>query len=163
MSVTINGDGSITGLTALPDSAMSSGSIIQVKQAESSSQIASSSGDFDIVTVTLTPAATGNKIFIFGTVMGIQAGGYNNIRFKCTVKRDSTSLMVSDANHWLHGTTTTMRNGGYNINYVDTAPGTSSYTYKLVGSWQDTSGSNAYVNKDNNSGSSTITVMEMKA
>ena len=180
MPVTINGDGSITGLSVgglgsgvvnaatLADGAaagtkLGTGSVLQVKQAESSSQITSSSGDFDIVTVSLTPTATGNKIFIFGTVMGIQSGGYNNIRIKFTVKRDSTSLMASDANHWYHGSTQTVRDGGFSINYVDTAPGTSSYTYKLVGTWVDTSGTNAYVNKDNNSGSSTITVMEVAA
>ena len=180
MPVTINGDGSITGLSVgglgsgvvnaatLADGAaagtkLGTGSVLQVKQAESSSQITSSSGDFDIVTVSLTPTATGNKIFIFGTVMGIQSGGYNNIRIKVTVKRDSTSLMASDANHWYHGSTQTVRDGGFSINYVDTAPGTSSYTYKLVGTWVDTSGTNAYVNKDSNSGSSTITVMEVKA
>ena len=180
MPVTINGDGSITGLSVgglgsgvvnaatLADGAaagtkLGTGSVLQVKQAESSSQITSSSGDFDIVTVSLTPTATGNKIFIFGTVMGIQSGGYNNIRIKFTVKRDSTSLMASDANHWYHGSTQTVRDGGFSINYVDTAPGTSSYTYKLVGTWVDTSGTNAYVNKDSNSGSSTITVMEVKA
>ena len=180
MPVTINGDGSITGLSVgglgsgvvnaatLADGAaagtkLGTGSVLQVKQAESSSQITSSSGDFDIVTVSLTPTATGNKIFIFGTVMGIQSGGYNNIRIKVTVKRDSTSLMASDANHWYHGSTQTVRDGGFSINYVDTAPGTSSYTYKLVGTWVDTSGTNAYVNKDNNSGSSTITVMEVAA
>ena len=158
MTITFHPDGRVTGGTI-----KSPGNIVQVKQAENSSQIASSSGDFDIVSVTLTPTATGNKIFIFGCVMGIQAGGYNNIRLKVTVKRDSTSLMVSDANHWIHGSTLTMRDGGFNINYVDTAPGTSSYTYKLVGSWSDTSGSNAFVNKDGNSGSTTITVMEVVA
>ena len=158
MAITFHPDGRVTGGTI-----KSPGNIVQVKQAENSSQIASSSGDFDIVSVTLTPTATGNKIFIFGCVMGIQAGGYNNIRLKVTVKRDSTSLMVSDANHWIHGSTLTMRDGGFNINYVDTAPGTSSYTYKLVGSWSDTSGSNAFVNKDGNSGSTTITVMEVVA
>ena len=156
MAITFHPDGRVTGGTI-----KSPGNIVQVKQAENSSQIASSSGDFDIVSVTFTPTATGSKIFIFGCVMGIQAGGYNNIRFKCTVKRDSTSLMASDANHWIHGSTLTLRDGGFSINYVDTAPGTGTYTYKLVGSWQDTSGTNAYVNKDSNSGSTTITVMEV--
>ena len=158
MAITFHPDGRVTGGTI-----QSSGNVIQVKQAETSSQITSSSGDFDIVSVALTPTATGNKIFIFGTVMGIQAGGYNNIRVKVTVRRDSTDLMVSDANHWYQGSTQTVRDGGFSINYVDTAPGTSSYTYKLVGAWSDTSGTNAYVNKDNNAGSSTITVMEVVA
>jgi len=193
MPVTINGDGSIAGLSvgglgnggivdtdSLASNAVTTaklvngavtnvkhgaGSVIQVKQAESSSQISqSSSTDFDIVTVSLTPTAVGNKIFIFGSVMGIQNGsGSNNTRFLCKVVRDSTNLMQSDANHWLQGTTTVLRHGGFSINYIDTAPSTNATTYKLVGYWVDTGSSQCFVNKDNNSGSSTITVMEVKA
>tara|TARA_B100001769_G_scaffold269446_1_gene259297 strand:- start:573 stop:1121 length:549 start_codon:yes stop_codon:yes gene_type:complete len=181
MPVTINGDGSITGLSVggLPDGCvdtdtlansaasgvkLGTGAVIQVKQAESSSQISqSSSTDFDIVTVSLTPTAVGNKIFVFGCVMGIQNGsGNNNTRFLCRVVRDSTNLMNSDANHWLQSSTTVLRHGGFSINYIDTAPSTNATTYKLVGYWTDTSSQNCFVNKDNNSGSSTITVMEVK-
>ena len=173
MPVTINGSGSITGLTqggidgtkVLTSAAQPAGAILQVKQAEHSSQITqSSSVDFDIVTVSLTPTAVGNKIFIFGSVMGIQNGsGNQNTRFQCKVIRDSTALMISDANHWLQGSTTVLRHGGFSINYVDTAPSTNATTYKLVGYWSDTGGSQCFVNKDNNSGSTTITVMEVKA
>ena len=182
MPVTINGDGSITGLSvgglgsgvvntatladgSVAGTKLGTGSVLQVKQAESSSQITqTTSTDFDIVTVSLTPTAVGNKIFIFGTVMGIQnGGGNNNTRFLCRITRDSTNLMTSDANHWLQGTTQVMRHGGFSINYVDTAPSTNATTYKLVGYWADTSGSQCFVNKDNNSGSTTITVMEVAA
>ena len=173
MPVTINGSGSITGLTqggidgtkVLTSAAQPAGAILQVKQAESSSQITqTTSTDFDIVTVSFTPTAVGNKIFIFGTVMGIQNGsGSNNTRLLCRVVRDSTNLMNSEANHWLQGTTTVMRHGGLSINYIDTAPSTNATTYKLVGYWSDTGSSQCFVNKDNNSGSSTITVMEVKA
>ena len=182
MPVTINGDGSIAGLSvgglgsgvvntatiasgAITSALMPAGSILQVKQAESSSQITqSSSADFDIVTVSLTPTAVGNKIFIFGCVMGVQNGsGSNNTRLLCRVVRDSTNLMNSEANHWLQGTSTVLRHGGLSINYIDTASSTNATTYKLVGYWSDTGGSQCFVNKDNNSGSSTITVMEVKA
>ena len=173
MPVTINGSGSITGLTqggidgtkVLTSAAQPAGAILQVKQAESSSQITqTTSTDFDIVTVSFTPTDVGNKIFIFGCVMGIQNGsGSNNTRLLCRVVRDSTNLMNSEANHWLQGTTTVMRHGGLSINYIDTAPSTNATTYKLVGYWSDTGSSQCFVNKDNNSGSSTITVMEVKA
>ena len=173
MPVTINGSGSITGITqggidgtkVLTSAAQPAGAILQVKQAESSSQITqTTSTDFDIVTVSFTPTAVGNKIFIFGCVMGIQNGsGSNNTRLLCRVVRDSTNLMNSEANHWLQGTTTVMRHGGLSINYIDTAPSTNATTYKLVGYWSDTGSSQCFVNKDNNSGSSTITVMEVKA
>ena len=172
MPVTINGSGSITGLTqggidgtkVLTSAAQPAGAILQVKQSENSTQITqSSSTDFNIVTVSFTPTAVGNKIFIFGSVMGIQnGGGNNNTRFLCRVTRDSTNLMNADANHWLQGGTTVMRDGGFSINYIDTAPSTNATTYKLVGYWADTSGSQCFVNKDNNSGSTTITVMEVK-
>ena len=96
--------------------------------------------------------------------MGVQNGsGSNNTRLLCRVVRDSTNLMNSEANHWLQGTSTVMRHGGLSINYIDTAPSTNATTYKLVGYWSDTGGSQCFVNKDNNSGSSTITVMEVKA
>ena len=171
MPVTINGSGSITGLTqggidgtkVLTSAAQPAGAILQVKQSENSTQITqSSSTDFNIVTVSFTPTAVGNKIFIFGSVMGIQNGsGNQNTRFQCKVIRDSTALMISDANHWLQGSTTVLRHGGFSINYIDTAPSTNATTYKLVGYWADTSGSQCFVNKDNNSGSTTITVMEV--
>ena len=182
MPVTINGDGSITGLSvgglgsgvvntatiasgAITSALMPSGSILQVKQVGNNDQITqTTSTDFDIVTVSLTPTAVGNKIFVFGTVMGIQnGGGSNNTRLLCRVRRDSTNLMNSEANHWLQGTTTVLRHGGFSINVVDTAPSTNATTYKLVGYWSDTGGSQCFVNKDFNSGSSTITVMEVKA
>ena len=173
MPVTINGNGSITGLAqggidgtkVVTSAAQPAGAILQVKQAESSSQITqTTSTDFDIVTVSFTPTAVGNKIFIFGCVMGIQNGsGSNNTRLLCRVVRDSTNLMNSEANHWLQGTTTVMRHGGLSINYIDTAPSTNATTYKLVGYWSDTGSSQCFVNKDNNSGSSTITVMEVVA
>ena len=173
MPVTINGSGSITGLSVgglgdggiVDAGSLGNGAVLQVKQAESSSQITqSSSADFDIVTVSLTPTAVGNKIFIFGCVMGVQNGsGSNNTRLLCRVVRDSTNLMNSEANHWLQGTSTVMRHGGLSINYIDTAPSTNATTYKLVGYWSDTGGSQCFVNKDTNSGSSTITVMEVKA
>ena len=173
MPVTINGSGSITGLSVgglgdggiVDAGSLANGAVLQVKQAENASQITqSSSADFDIVTVSLTPTAVGNKIFIFGCVMGVQNGsGSNNTRLLCRVVRDSTNLMNSEANHWLQGTSTVMRHGGFSINYIDTAPSTNATTYKLVGYWSDTGGSQCFVNKDNNSGSSTITVMEVKA
>ena len=160
MAITFHPDGRVTGGTI-----QSSGNVIQVKQAESSSQITqTTSTDFDIVTVSLTPTAVGNKIFIFGCVMGVQNGsGSNNTRLLCRVVRDSTNLMNSEANHWLQGTSTVLRHGGLSINYIDTASSTNATTYKLVGYWSDTGGSQCFVNKDNNSGSSTITVMEVKA
>ena len=161
MTITFHPDGRVTGGTI-----QSSGNVIQVKQAENASQITqTTSSDFEIVTVQINPTAVGNKIFIFGCVMGVQNGSSNNNnRFMCRVNSDvGGNLMNADANHWLHSTTQVMRHGGFSINYVDTATTTNTVTYKLIGRWADTSGSQCFVNKDNNSGSTTITVMEVVA
>ena len=161
MAITFHPDGTVTG-----GKIKSSGSVIQVKQGENASQIThSTSSDFEIVTVQIAPTAVGNKIFVFGCVMGIQNGsGNNNTRFLCRVNSDvGGNLMIADGNHWLHSSTTVQRNGGFSINYVDTATTTNTVTYKLTGYWADTGNQNCYINKDNNAGSTTITVMEVVA
>ena len=46
MAITINGNGTVTGFTALPDSAMASGSIIQVVSATSTTSQSTTSYDW---------------------------------------------------------------------------------------------------------------------
>jgi len=70
MSITLNGNGAVTGLSALPDSAMSSGSIIQVVTAGTNAQISSSNTNLHEITsdlrVTLTPTNANNIILVQG-------------------------------------------------------------------------------------------------
>ena len=73
MPVSINGNtGVVTGLAALPDSAMSSGSIIQVVSTTKTDTFSTSSSSFTDITglsVSITPASSSNKILILLTVL----------------------------------------------------------------------------------------------
>tara|TARA_R100000773_G_scaffold43187_1_gene41279 strand:- start:265 stop:834 length:570 start_codon:yes stop_codon:yes gene_type:complete len=66
MAVVINGNGAVTGLTALPDSAMASGSVIQVVEtkitAKSSVNMTTTYTDVAGFSVTITPSSASNKI-----------------------------------------------------------------------------------------------------
>lgn len=70
MAITLNGNGAVTGLSALPDSAMSSGSIIQVVTVGTNAQLSTTSTSLTEITsnlrVTLTPTNANNLILVQG-------------------------------------------------------------------------------------------------
>jgi hypothetical protein len=145
----------------LTDSDMPSGSVIQVVQAVNATQISSSDAtEFDIATVNITPQSTSSRMFITGIVMGAQRGAASGARALFRLKRDSSTLTTSDANFYTLNSQD-LRHGGFSINTIDSTHNTTSQiTYKLTGRWSDDSNP-SYVNKDSNSGNSTITVMEI--
>jgi len=67
MAVVINGNGAVTGLTALPDSAMAEGSIIQVVQSSATSKVSNTTTTFvdSGLSGTITPSSTSSKILVF--------------------------------------------------------------------------------------------------
>ena len=98
MAVVINGNGAVTGLTALPDSAMASGSVIQtVSKIRSGSHFSTSStsaqhiSDFD---ADLTLSSSSNKVFILITGGFIsQSDNYEN---RVHIKLYEGSVQSSD-------------------------------------------------------------------
>lgn len=145
MAITINGSGGVTGLTALPDSAMSSGSIIQVANAAKTdvstiSTYSSSWTDIPSLTLDITPSNANNKILILFDTMITSSATSSPIGFR--LLRDSTIIGT-------HGTNTgdvnaadsfasqyaTMGGNTYwfNINrtHYDSPNTTSEITYKL--------------------------------
>ena len=143
----------------------SPGKIGQVLQGQNNTQISTSisDNDQDIVTQSITPSATSSKILIVGTIMGIQGGtSSGNTRWNLKVYRDTTEIMNSGANRW-DFTTNYERDGGFSIQWYDTPSSTSAINYRLTSNWSDTGGGTCYVNKDGNSGYSTITLMEVLA
>ena len=76
MAITLNGSGGVTGLTALPDSAMASGSILQVVNTQTGAMstgttqipnddtIPQITEGFEVMTRTITPSSTTNKLLI---------------------------------------------------------------------------------------------------
>ena len=136
------------------------GHILQVKEAINSTQISKSdSNTFDIITVDITPASTSNKVLVWGVVMGAERGTVTNARLDVILTRDSTEIHASGANFWTKNSQN-LRHGGFTITKLDSPSTASQITYKLQGRWADPS-SPSYVNKDGNSGNSTITVMEI--
>jgi len=168
--ITLSGDTATLGSGATISSAVTgtlgsgvtfpAGHILQVKEAIYSTQISKSdTNTFDIITVDITPASTSNKVLVWGVVMGVERGTVTNARLNVILTRDSTEIHNSGANFWTKGSTN-LRQGGFTITKLDSPSTTSQITYKLQGRWPDHS-SPSYVNKDGNSGNSTITVMEI--
>jgi len=98
MAVVINGNGAVTGLTALPDSAMATGSVIQtVSKIKTGGNFSTSStsaqhvSDFD---ADLTLASSSNKVFILITGGFIsQSSNYEN---RVHIKLYEGSVQSSD-------------------------------------------------------------------
>ena len=145
MAVSINGNtGVVTGLAALPDSAMASGSIIQVVNVFSNTHMTSTSTSFvDLtgITATITPASSSNKILI---VCNIALSKQDNHSFLGIMLRDGSTISGSggvaedahgnqEAGIWWnirnsnHDTTPTT------IHYLDSPATTSAVTYKAQG------------------------------
>ena len=141
------------------------GKIGQVLQGQNATEISTSisDNDQDIVTQSITPTASSSKILIIGTVMGIQGGTSSaNTRWNCKMYRDSNLIHYSQANRW-DFTTEYERDGGFSIQWLESPSSTSALNYRLTSNWSDTGGGTCYVNKDGNSGYSTITLMEILA
>ena len=152
----------IVGATTAANVKLPAGSVIQVVHAEFATQISTSSGgDFNIVTVPITPKYSTSKFLVRGVVMGVQRGTTGGARLSVKLKRDTTLISNSGANFYTLDAQN-LRHGGFSIDDLDTPSTSSTITYKLVGNWDENS-SPSYINKDGNSGNSTITVMEISA
>tara|TARA_Y100000992_G_scaffold187171_1_gene126679 strand:+ start:3815 stop:4363 length:549 start_codon:yes stop_codon:yes gene_type:complete len=182
MSITINGNGTVTGLSALPASAMSTGSIIQVVSTtktdtttETLAANAVSANDIGGLQVTITPSSSSNKIIL---TCSLTMSSYDNgFLFYKDGSVISGALGDADgsrqrvfAEQYL-GSGYTMFNCTHH--YMDTAGGTSAITYGIrVKNTHNTS--RTYdVNKSQQGrtsflgadlvGASTFTAMEIKA
>ena len=178
MPIVLNGStGAITGLSQLPDSAMASGSIIQVVSATKTDTFSTTSTSFiDVpsLSVSITPASSSNKILVSGFVTGL---GTSNTRLAHRLVRDSTAICIGDA----AGSRARAFGGIYtnedgetpetvSFVHLDTPSTTSATTYKIQivnGNQTDS----VYVNRGNTSSdsfahprtTSSITVMEVAA
>ena len=187
MAVTISGDGTVTGLSALPKTAMASNSVIQVVQTvktdtySSGTLSAHSTASSNALEVSITPSSASNKIFILVSAHGsssywgsVSAGSWQGFLMK-----GSSVLVQGDASGSRQRMT--MRSGDsdstgveepLNFNYLDTAGGTSAITYGIRLHNSDNGSKVLYLNRSPNDGDSattttrtvsTITAMEIKA
>ena len=180
MAITLNGSGGVTGLTALPDSAMASGSILQVVQAVKNDVFSSNSTSYADVTgmsAAITPSSTSNKVKV--TVVLRCAMNQGDRWSSYILLRDNTILFDGAADGsrtqcsaWhipFQGTGTGNTFGDKTIVFLDSPSSTSALTYKLQVKVQ--SGATGYVNRSMNDGnadygprtSSSITLEEIAA
>ena len=72
MAITLNGSGGVTGLTALPDSAMASGSILQIQSVTKTDTASVTDNatpqDISGLSIAITPASSSSKFYITGKV-----------------------------------------------------------------------------------------------
>tara|TARA_R100000322_G_scaffold955_1_gene616 strand:+ start:14 stop:580 length:567 start_codon:yes stop_codon:yes gene_type:complete len=188
MAVVINGNGTVTGLTALPSSAMATGSVVQVQSVTMADkfQVDANSTPQDVtgLTVNITPTSSSNKILIIVHVNATAGSSYAGSGFTL-VRVDSgsaTDIFKGNAS----GSTSrftlpasgTNSDTGANNGYPDTHCGsfldspssTNQLTYKIqVADYDNTN--TIYVNGQDNTATTTsatrntsgITLMEIVA
>ena len=183
MPVTINGNGTVTGLTALPDSAMSSGSIIQVISATKTDTASTNiTRDSDWtghgLSVSITPSSASNKIFISGYFM-VGVDNDENLFYKLFKGGSVITAATGDASSGRSRVTASVpvRDDqeyvvySLPIHYLDTAGSTSSLTYTPAIGISSANNKTIYVNRsqgDVDSGNyvrtiSVLTAMEVEA
>ena len=174
MPLVLDGNGDITGLVAgaLPSTVIGAGSVLQVVQATTSTQVSVTTGGHTdtTLTATITPSSSSSKILVlvsqaFNTSVssGSQYGGIRLLRGATVILYPAEySGVPTDFGVATYG------NAVYNrgsINYLDSPATTSATTYKTQGRPYVTTSSGTMVfqpSADQNP-TSTIILMEIAA
>ena len=162
MTMIISGDNGVT----FPNSTVqaSAGQVLQVVVGTTNTQVQNSTNSqvSTGLTATITPKFSTSKILIISNIMGVTKDSTNSDnRIDFILKRGSTQLDNSGANSWTQGTAMNLRIH-FAHSFYDSPATTSSTTYTWY--FDNANNSNAaYVNKDGNSGTSQITLMEIAA
>jgi hypothetical protein len=174
MSIVLDGNGAITGLTATGISAVQqlpAGSVIQVVQTYLQSNFSTSSTSYTNVTglsASITPTKSSSKILVMVSVM---MDGYANQNFMAVTRGGSLIGQSSGgtsfngmANSWGFGS----GSSGFTLvsNYLDSPATTSSTTYQVQVAKPSSGGSpsNLFVNttvNGNFGGVSSVTLLEI--
>jgi len=165
--ITLNNN-SLSSVTALP-AAITTGKVLQVVHGLTITAVTSSSSTVisSGITAQITPSSSSNKILVFGSINGVQVGAANSTgaRFRLRRHDTSTSAVSGETLHTL------VNYGGYNnsssdhqyalsFNHLDTPNTTDARNYTITFKRNIGSGS---VQVQNNSASSTITLLEIEA
>ena len=191
MAVVINGNGTVTGLTALPSSAMATGSVVQVQSVTMGDkfQVDATSTPQDVtgLTVNITPTSSSNKILVIVHVnataeQNYAGGGFVLVRIDSGTATDifkgnasgSTSRFTLPVSGGNAGGNSEGANNGYPDthcgSFVDSPSSTNELTYKIqVADFDNTN--TIYVNGQDNTATTSsatrftsgITLMEIVA
>ena len=152
--------GNLPAISGASLTGVSAGKVLQVVSAEDSSERSTSSSSFsDIVSASITPASTSNKILVFYGVAGIRrdsGSGYMSAR---VTDAGSFTQYVGHAMLY-NGSSGAVRIGSANGSFLHTSNTTSAKTYTVQ--FNSSSGSGTVVVGDNGNSKSTITLMEIE-
>ena len=177
MAITINGNGTITGISVggLPDgivdtdmiaasavtpakSTITGGKVLQVQQTVIDSTITvGTSTETEIFNVSITPSATSSKVLVCVN-MAPSYTQSSSTEFKAIVYRDSTA--ITGLARYFGSSGVGPVDGCLNGMFLDSPNTTSAVTYRMKTT--RVNGSNSYVvNHTNSEAKSTITAMEI--
>lgn len=134
MATVISGDGTITGLTATGISAVQqlpAGSVLQVVNATTSSEVGNSTSTYadTTLTATITPKFATSKILVLVNQNGVlKVTNETNVQIRLV--RGSTTILQIDSGAGYTGTTTSNDVGTVGCCYLDSPATTSATTYK---------------------------------
>ena len=158
MSMIIDGTNGLTFNNSTTQA--SAGVVLQVVNAQTSTQVTTTSGSWSdtTLTATITPKFSTSKILILVTQSGLgkdagNAGSAVNLK----LLRASTDIIIFANGIGYTGVSNILYTSSASVNYLDSPATTSATTYKTqISSYS--SGGNIYAQKD---GISTITLMEI--
>lgn len=180
MPITINGSGTVTGITAggLPDGVITTddiaasaitrakmgyaGAILQVVSMTTNTQTSATSSSFidTAITLSITPTSSASKVLVMVVAAGL-AKRDQDTSGCLNLLKGSTVLATIDGQFGYTGNTGHMGGGCAALNYLDSPATTSSITYKVQVRNNSATGQ-IRVNWDNNSTSSLV-LMEVAA
>ena len=177
MPITINGSGTVTGITGgLTSAAMPAGSVLQVVSNTSETQISNTSQSNDLIACSITPTATSSSVLVtFNLWIGCDSNPNGGIKLTrggtaigaTSVQAQSASDTFWSADDWWYASS--VNTFEYTLapfpwTFLDTGISTTSSTeYKVTATWAD-----IHYNRiqDSDSGAksrSTITLLEVAA
>ena len=161
MPVSINGNtGVVTGLAALPDSAMASGSIIQVERNATISNFSTTSTSYSDIpncTLNFTPSSASNKyLATFSAWIQSSLASSHNQQTKIKMFIDSTEIGGTQTYAAESASGGLQFKGAAHLRAFDSFSGTSQVTFKVQGAANNTA-STVYIYNP------TLIVMEVSA
>jgi hypothetical protein len=171
MSVTISGDGTITGLDAdgISSQPVFPGNVLQVVQATTGTDTtitATSYTDITNLSVSITPTSASSKILVLVQISGRYYTGQNDNRiFYTNIVRGSTQIheiSTDELQSGIGASSFAIYPALSSLIYLDSPATTSSTTYKVQAKINDAASTTA-ANFNGQDGVSTITLMEIAA
>ena len=177
MPITINGSGTVSGITGgLTSAAMPAGSVLQVVSNTSETQISNTSTANDLIACSITPTATSSSVLVtFNLWLGCDANPNGGIKLTrggtaigaTSVQAQSASDTFWSCDDWWYGTgenTWDYTLAPFPWTYLDTGISTTSSTeYKVTATWADIHYNRIKHSDSGDKSRSTITLLEVAA